>query len=344
MTTAHKHHPAGIPAAGATGHAVAVVGTGSYTPERVLTNADLEKMVDTSDDWIVTRSGIRERHIAREDEATSDMATIAGQRALEAAGARPEDVDMIIVATVTPDMVFPSTACFVQNRLGAKRATCFDIEAACAGFLFAVHTASQHIKTGSIRTALVIGAEKLSCVTDWEDRATCVLFGDGAGAVVLQACEAGRGILATVTGSDGSLADLLNIPGGGSRHPTSPATIAQRLHYMKMVGKEVFKHAVRAMSDAGRKALEQSGLSIDQIACIVPHQANMRIVDAIRDRLGVGPEKFFVNLEKYGNMSAASIPVALDEAARAGRIQRGDNVLLVAFGGGFTWGAMVVRW
>ena len=241
-------------------------------------------------------------------------------------------------------MPFPSTACFVQHQLGAKNATCFDMEAACSGFLFAVNAASQFIKTGSIRTALVIGAEKLSCVTDWQDRTTCVLFGDGAGAVVLRACEHPRGILAAVTGSDGSLTDLLKLPGGGSRHPASPQTIEQRLHYMKMVGKEVFKHAVRAMGEAARKAIEQSGLTIDEIACVVPHQANMRIVEAIRDRMGVGPEKFFVNLDKYGNMSAASIPVALDEAVRMGRIKPGDNVLLVAFGGGFTWGATVIRW
>ncbi|MEI6149069.1 MAG: beta-ketoacyl-ACP synthase III [bacterium] len=333
--------PAGFSGAGVS---VAIVGTGSYAPEKVLTNADLEKMVDTTDEWIVTRSGIRERHIAREDEATSDLATVAAQRALEQAKVAPEDVDLIIVATITPDMVFPSTACFVQNRLGARNATCFDLEAACSGFLFAVNTASQYIKTGAIRTALVIGAEKLSTVIDWQDRATCVLFGDGAGAVVLQACAPTEGILSTVTGSDGALTELLNLPGGGSRHPTSPQTIEQRLHYMKMVGKDVFKHAVRAMSEAGRKAIEQAGLTIDQIACVVPHQANMRIVEAIRDRMGVGPEKFFVNLDRYGNMSAASIPVALDEAVRMGRIQRGDAVLLVAFGGGFTWAAMVIRW
>jgi 3-oxoacyl-[acyl-carrier-protein] synthase-3 len=327
-----------------TGVSVAIAGTGSYAPEKVLTNADLEKIVDTTDEWIVTRSGIRERHIARADEATSDMATIAAQRAMEQAGVVAADLDLIIVATITPDMVFPSTACFVQNQLGAKNATCFDLEAACSGFLFGVNTASQFIKTGAVRTALVIGAEKLSGVIDWKDRTTCVLFGDGAGAVVLQACEAPRGILSTVTGSDGSLTELLNLPGGGSRHPVSPQTIEQRLHYMKMVGKDVFKHAVRAMSEAGRKAIEQSGLTIDQITCVVPHQANMRIVEAIRDRMGVEPDRFFVNLDRYGNMSAASIPVALDEATRMGRIKRGDPILLVAFGGGFTWGAMVIRW
>lgn len=327
-----------------TGRRVAIVGTGSYLPERILTNADLEKMVDTTDEWIVTRSGIRERHIARDDEATSDMAAVAAKRALQQAGVAPEAVDLIIVATVTPDMGFPSTACFVQNAIGAKRATCFDLEAACAGFLFAVETAQQFIRTGTIETALVIGAEKLSCVTDWKDRSTCVLFGDGAGAVVLQASRDSRGILTTVTGSDGSLAELLNLPGGGSRHPVSAQTIENRLHYMKMNGREVFKHAVRAMCDAARKALGRCNMTIADVACVVPHQANMRIIDAIRERFEVPPEKFYVNLHRTGNMSAASVPVALDEAARSGRIKTGDNVLLVAFGGGFTWGAMVVRW
>ena len=322
---------------------VAIIGTGSYAPEKILTNADLEKMVDTSDEWIVTRSGIRERHIAGRDEATSDMAAMAARRALEQAGVTAEQVDLIIVATITPDMVFPSTACFVQNLIGAKNATCFDLEAACSGFLYAMNVASQFIRTGAARTALVIGAEKLSCVTDWQDRTTCVLFGDGAGAVVIQASDAPRGFLATVTGSDGALTDLLKIPGGGSRNPTSLETIEKRMHYMQMVGKEVFKNAVRSMGDAARKALEQSGLTLNDVACVVPHQANIRIVEAIRERLEVGPDKFYVNLDRFGNMSAASIPVALDEAIRVGRIKRGDVVVMVAFGGGFTWGASVVR-
>jgi 3-oxoacyl-[acyl-carrier-protein] synthase-3 len=323
---------------------VAIVGTGSYVPERVLTNAELEKMVDTTDEWIVTRSGIRERHIARDDEATSDIAAMAARRALESAGMRAEEVDLILVATITPDMPFPNTACFVQNLIGAKHATCMGLEAACSGFLYAVDTASQFLLSGRFKNALVIGAEKLSSVTDWQDRTTCVLFGDGAGAVVLKPCAAGKGILATCTGSDGSLTELLNIPGGGSRHPASPQTLEKRMHYMKMAGKEVFKHAVRAMGESARKALDLCGLSISDVACVVPHQANMRIVEAIRERLGVGAEKFYVNLHKYGNMSGASIPVALDEAVREGRIKAGDNVVFVAFGGGFTWGAMVVRW
>ncbi len=331
--------------AGSSGKAksVTITGTGSYVPERVLTNADLEKMVDTTDEWIVSRSGIRERHIARPDEATSDMAAEASRRALAQAGVAAEDVDLIIVATVTPDMMLPNTACFVQNLIGARNATCFDLEAACSGFLYAMNVASQFIRTGAVKTALVIGAEKLSTVTDWEDRATCVLFGDGAGAVVLQACDAPRGFLATVTGSDGALADLLKIPGGGSRNPTSTETVQKRMHCMQMVGKEVFKNAVRSMGDAARNALEQSGLTLDDVACVVPHQANIRIVNAIRERLGVAPEKFYVNLDRFGNMSAASIPVALDEAVRNGRIKAGDVVVMVAFGGGFTWGASVIR-
>jgi len=322
---------------------VAITGIGSYLPERILTNAELEKMVDTTNEWIVTRSGIRERHIARDDQATSDLAAEAARRALANAGVKPEEIDLIIVATLSPDMPFPNTACFVQNLIGAKNATCIGLEAACSGFLFAVDAASQYLLTGRFKTALVIGAEKLSSVTDWQDRATCVLFGDGAGAVVLRVSETGEGILSTVTGSDGSLNALLNIPGGGSRNPASAQTLEKRMHFMKMEGKEVFKHAVRAMSDAARKALEQAGLTMADVACVVPHQANMRIVEAIRNRLDVGPEKFFVNLDKYGNMSAASIPVALDEAIREGRIKKGDNVVLVAFGGGFTWGAMAVR-
>jgi 3-oxoacyl-[acyl-carrier-protein] synthase-3 len=323
---------------------VTIIGTGSYVPEKVLTNADLEKMVDTTDEWIVTRSGIRERHIARADEATSDMAAEASRRALAQAGVTAEEVDLIIVATITPDMIFPNTACLVQNLIGAKNATCFDLEAACSGFLYGMNVATQFIRTGMVKTALVIGAEKLSMVTDWEDRTTCVLFGDGAGAVVLRACDKPQGFLSVVTGSDGSLADLLKLPGGGSRHPTSMETVQKRMHYMQMVGKEVFKNAVRNMGEAARRALDECGLTMEDVALVVPHQANLRIVEAIRERLGVAPEKFYVNLDRMGNMSAASIPVALDEAVRGGRIKKGDVVVMVAFGGGFTWGATVMRW
>lgn len=322
---------------------VAIIGTGHYVPERILTNADLEKMVDTTDEWIVTRSGIRERRIAREDQATSDLAAEAARRAMDSAGIKPEEIDLIIVATITPDMPFPNTACYVQNLIGAKNATCIGLEAACTGFLFALDAASQYLLTGRFKTALVIGAEKMSTIVDWQDRATCVLFGDGAGAVVVQARDTGEGILSSVTGSDGSLAGLLNLPAGGSRNPASPQTIEGRMHFMHMEGKEIFKHAVRAMSESARRALEKSGLTMNEIACVVPHQANMRIVEAIRSRLDVGPERFFVNLDKYGNMSSASIPVALDEAVKSGRIKKGDNVIMVAFGGGLTWGSMVVK-
>lgn len=338
MTIDHENRaPAGL-------RRVAIAGTGFCVPSRIMTNFDIEKLVDTTDEWIVTRSGIRERRIAADNEATSDLATVAAQRALESAGVAPEKVDQIIVATITPDMGFPNTACFVQTRLGARNAYCFDLEAACSGFLYGVDMARNCIASGSIETALVIGAEKLSIVTDWQDRATCVLFGDGAGAAVLTPAAKGRGIMASVMGSDGALHELLNLPGGGSRSPASRQTLDARMHYMKMNGKEVFKHAVRAMSEVSRQVLAKCNLSIDQIDCIIPHQANMRILQAIAERLGLGLDRFYINLEKYGNMSAASVPVALHEAVQSGRVKRGDLVLMVAFGGGFTWGATVMEW
>ena len=323
---------------------VSIVGTGSYLPERVLTNADIEKMVDTTDEWIVTRTGIRERRIAADDQASSDMAAVAAGRALESAGVAAEDIDLIIVATVTPDMPFPSTACFVQEKIRASKAFCFDVEAACSGFLYGVEVARSFLDSGICETVLVIGAEKLSCVTNWNDRSTCVLFGDGAGAVVLRAHDRGRGIMSSVMGSDGALADLLNIPGGGSRNPSTAQSVAAGLHFLKMTGNEVFKHAVRCMCDAGRTALEKCGKTIDDVACVIPHQANERIIQAIASRLGNSQDKFYVNLDRVGNLSGASVPVALDEAVRAGRIKNGDIVLFVVFGGGFTWGAMVLEW
>jgi len=326
------------------GRVVAITGTGSYLPERVLTNADLEKMVETTDEWIQTRTGIRERRIAAEGEATSDMAAAAASRALAAAGLAPEELDMIVVGTLTPDMIFPNTACFVQQKIGARKAFCLDLEAACSGFVYGLETARHFVAAGTARNALVIGAEKLSCVTDWEDRATCVLFGDGAGAVVLQPRSEGRGILGSVMGSDGSLAHLLNLPGGGSRHPVSRKTLEDRLHYMKMTGNEVFKHAVRCMTAAGQSVLHRYGVSMEQVAWVIPHQANRRIIDAIAERFDGAGAKFIVNLDRVGNVSAASIPLALDEAVRAGRIRRGDLLLLIAFGGGFTWGATLLEW
>ncbi|MCA1808625.1 MAG: beta-ketoacyl-ACP synthase III [Kiritimatiellia bacterium] len=323
---------------------VGIVATGSYLPEKILTNADLVDMVDTSDEWITTRTGIRERHIAAADQATSDLAARAAERALSQAGLTAVDLDLIIVATITPDMFFPSTACFVQKHLGASRAACFDLQAACSGFIFALETARRMIEGGGFRNALVIGAEKLSGITDWTDRSTCVLFGDGAGAAILTRSHDAHAILKTVMASDGNLSHLLNLPGGGSRNPTSEQTLHDRLHYLKMAGREVFKYAVGSMLNASNEALKQSGVKIDDIACIIPHQANLRIVQAIGQRLGAPVEKYYLNLDRCGNMSAASVPVALDEAAAAGRLKRGDLVLLMAFGGGFTWGASIIKW
>ncbi len=321
----------------------AITATGSYAPAQVLTNADLEKMVDTTDEWIMTRTGIRERHIARPDETTSDMGAEAARRALAAAHLTAEQVDQIIVATITPDMGFPNTACFVQSKIGAVNAYCFDIEAACSGFLYALEVARQAVATGSADTVLVIGAEKISCITDWKDRSLCVLFGDGAGAAVVQAVER-NGIQASVLRSDGRLSHLLMLPGGGSKHPASAETLEQGLHYMKMGGRDVFKHAVTCMTEVARKALARAGKTVEDMKLIIPHQANLRIISAIGERLGGREDQYLVNLDRYGNTSAASIILALDEAARAGRLQRGDQVLLVAFGGGFTWGATVVEW
>lgn len=329
----------------ATPHDAVIIGTGSYMPERVLTNEELSKRVETSDEWIVTRTGIRERRIAAPDQACSDLAAEAARRALAHAGVQPEEVDMIVVATITPDMGFPNTGCFVQQKIGATRAFCMDLEAACSGFIYALEVASQFVSSGAIRTALVIGSEKISSITDWSDRSLCVLFGDGAGAAVVQARPAGTGgVLHTIMRSDGRLADLLKLPGGGSRHPASAETIEQRLHYMKMDGKEVFKHAVTCMTSVAKDAIAACGLTIADIKLIIPHQANMRIVQAIGQRLGEKSDQYFVNLDKYGNTSAASVIVAMDEAARNGRLKKGDLVLLVAFGGGFTWGASIVEW
>lgn len=321
-----------------------ITGTGSYVPERVLTNDDLEKLVETSNEWILTRTGIRERRIARPDEPTSAMASVAARRALESAGVDAGNVDLIIVATITPDMGFPNTACFVQREIGAVNAFCYDIEAACSGFVYALDLAAQYVATGRVDTVLVIGAEKISCITDWSDRSLCVLFGDGAGAAVVQSSPGRRGLLKSVLRSDGRLSDLLKLPGGGSRHPVSAETIREKLHFMKMDGKEVFKHAVTCMTDVARKAIESAGVTLDDVKLVIPHQANMRIVSAIRERLGGRDDQYFVNVDRYGNTSAASVIIALDEASKAGRLNTGDLVLLVAFGGGFTWGAALLEW
>ena len=328
--------------------ASSIIGTGSYMPEKVLTNDDLSKIVDTSDEWITTRTGIRERRIAAEGQATSDMAAEAARRALADAGITAEEVNLIVVATVTPDMFFPSTACFVQKKIGASNAVCFDISAACSGFLYALQVARHFINTGNRTTALVIGAEKLSSLINWQDRNTCVLFGDGAGAVVIRRAEEGEDapgrVLSTVMGSDGNLADLLKVPGGGSACPITAENALSRPNTIHMEGRETFKHAVTRMCQASEQALEMAGLKKEDITLIIPHQANLRIIQAIADRLGLPHDKAFINLDKYGNTSAATIPVALDEANRAGRLKRGDILLLVAFGGGFTWASSVVRW
>ncbi|MFM2176256.1 MAG: hypothetical protein RL015_354 [Verrucomicrobiota bacterium] len=324
-----------------------IIGTGSYMPEKILTNEDLSKIVDTSDDWITSRTGIKERRIAGENEATSDIASEAARRAMQSAGVTPEEIDLIVVATVTPDMAFPSTACFVQKKIGASNAVCFDISAACSGFLYALQVARHFLNAGSRNTALVIGAEKLSTLVNWQDRNTCVLFGDGGGAVVIRASDEenapGR-VLSTVMGSDGNLVDLLKVPGGGSACPITPENITSRPNTIHMEGRETFKHAVTRMCQASEKALETAGLTKADISLVIPHQANARIISAIADRLGLSEDKVFMNLDKYGNTSAATIPVALDEASRQGLLKRGDIILLVAFGGGFTWASSVVRW
>ncbi len=325
------------------GRSVSIVGTGSYVPDRILTNHDLETMIDTTDEWIVTRTGMKERRIARDGEYTSDMAAAAARHALAAAEVGVDAVDLIIVATITPDMPFPSTACIVQQAIGASHALCFDLVAACSGFLYAMETARGLVASGLYETALVIGAEKMSSIVDWQDRATCVLFGDGAGAVVLQAKPGRRGILSCVADADGGLGDLLLVPGGGCRHPASHATVDARLHYLKMGGNTVFKHAVRCMCDAAAAAMAKAGVTIGQIDCIIPHQANMRIIQAIADRVGVPMDRFVINLDRVGNTTAATVPLALDEAVKSGKVRPGDLILFTVFGGGFTWGAAVLE-
>jgi 3-oxoacyl-[acyl-carrier-protein] synthase III len=322
---------------------VGIIGVGEYLPKKVLTNADLEKMVETSDEWITTRTGIKERRLAAKNEATSDLAVKAAKAALESAKCDPEDLDLIIVATITPDMPFPSVASILQNALSAKKAACFDISAACAGFVYALSIAQQFIACGTAKNALVIGAEKLSSITDWKDRNTCVLFGDGAGACVLGEVKSG-GIISTYLGCDGSNLSLLNLPAGGSRAPASFETVEQRQHYIKMNGNELFKIAVRTMTEAAGIVLEKAGLKFSDIDLIIPHQANSRIIMAVAKRLGLSEGQIFLNIEKYGNMSSASTVTALVEAVQEGRIKKGDIVLLDSFGAGLVWGAAVIKW
>ncbi len=320
-----------------------LAGTGSYVPEKTLTNADLEKIVDTTDEWITTRTGIRARHVAAPEQATSDLAVVAGRRALEKAGLAAGDVDLILVATYTPDRLMPSTACYVQQQLGATRAAAFDIAAACTGFVFAVTTAQQFIASGMHKTVLVIGAECCSKFLDWKDRTTCVLFGDGAGAVVLTAGnEEGRGVLSTYIKSDGAGAEKLGIGAGGSREPLTQEVLEARKQFIFMSGQDVFKFSLRVIEDALTEGIRASGKTMDEIDVVIPHQANVRIIDAAFKRVGIPMEKAFLNLEKYGNTSAASIPLALDEAIAAGRVKPGNTVALVGFGAGFTWGTVVL--
>lgn len=323
---------------------VGIIGTGSYVPEQVVTNKDLEKLVDTSDEWIVTRTGISERRKAESHIATSDMGVIAGQRAIEAAGLKPDDIDLIIVATITPDMFFPSTACIIQEKIGAVNASAFDLSAACTGFIYGLAVGSQFIASGMYKHVLVIGAETLSRILNPADRNTLVLFGDGAGAAVLGPVEDGKGFLAFDLGSDGSGGNLLYLEAGGSRLPVSEETIKKGQHYLAMSGNDVFKFAVRIMGETSLKTLEKAGLTREDVDYLVPHQANIRIVDAAVKRLKLPAEKVYVNLDKYGNMSGASIPVALDEALKENKINKDDIIVLVGFGAGLTWGACVIRW
>ncbi len=323
-----------------------ILGTGSYAPARVMTNAELSKLVDTSDEWIQTRSGIKERRIAAEGEAASDMGVQAAKSALENAGLTSADIDLLIVATLTPDLPMPATACIIQQKMGIRTtAACFDLSAACTGFLYALDTACAMVASGRYRKALIIGVEKLSSIVDWKDRTTCVLFGDGAGAVVVGASDTpGIGLIGSNLGSLGEHVQSLCIPGAGPGIPASAASIAAGSHFIKMKGREVFKQAVRVMDEAARDILEQHHLRADQISLVVPHQANLRIIEAISDYLELPMDRFFVNVDRYGNTSAASIPLALDEARRTGRIKAGDLTLLVAFGAGLTYGSALIRW
>ena len=324
--------------------AVGIIGLGYYVPEKVVTNKDIEKIVDTNDEWIVERTGIKERRMIDPSMATSDLATFAAQRALADAGVTAEEIDLIIVGTATPDMFFPSTACLVQANLKATNAAAFDLAAGCSGFVYNLVVASQFIKTGFYKKILVIGAESLTRICDWTDRNTCVLFGDGAGAAVVAETKAGYGILGANLGADGTGGDLLKLPAGGTRIPATEESVQSRLHFIHMNGNEVFKFAVKVMGESALKALSNAGLDTSAIDVLIPHQANMRIVQAIADRLEAPADKLCVNLSRVGNMSGASVPVALDEAVQAGRLKKGDKVLFVAFGGGFTWGAMVMEW
>ncbi|WP_027363572.1 beta-ketoacyl-ACP synthase III [Desulfotruncus alcoholivorax] len=321
-----------------------IVGLATYVPERVLTNSDLQKMVDTSDEWIVARTGIRERRVAAPEEATSDLAYQASVKALDDAGVKPDEIDLIITATNTPDMIFPATACLLQDRLGAKNAGAFDLLAGCTGFIYAVSVASQFIEAGNASTVLVVGSEVLTKIMNWQDRNTCVLFGDGAGAVVIRRVPGDRGILSSALGADGSGAYHLYMPGGGSRHPISAEVIEQGLQFTRMNGREVFKFAVRAMEEGSAKVLQRAGLSVSDIDFLIPHQANIRIIEHAAKKMNLPMDRVAVNVDRYGNTSTASIPLALEESLNSGKIKDGDIVIMVGFGAGLTWAGMLMKW
>jgi len=325
---------------------IRIAGVGSYAPDKILTNHDLEKMVDTSDEWIVTRTGIRERHIAAPDEPCSALAVQAAKKALAAAKINPEELDFILLATCTPDHCFPSTACIVQGQIGAKNAACLDLEAACSGLIYGLEVASGLLNSNPrYKKILVIGSDKISSIVDWQDRNTCVLFGDGAGALVLEKDASDEPlIVASELGADGTFTDILNVPAGGSVMPPSAETVEKRLHYIKMNGQETFKQAVPAMVNSCRNVLTEAGVSEDQVAWLVPHQANYRILTAVASRLKIPEERVWVNIDRYSNTSAATIGICLDEMVREGKVKNGDYVLLTAFGGGLTWGSALLRW
>lgn len=323
---------------------VGIIGIGSYTPQKIVTNRDLEKMVETSDEWIVSRTGIKQRHVVEPGVATSDLAAQAAERALADAGLSADEIDLIIVATATPDMLFPSTACLVQDKIKANKAAAFDLAAGCSGFVYGLVTGSQFIRTGLYKKVLVIGAEALSTILDWSDRNTCVLFGDGAGAAVLGEVPGGYGILGAELGADGSGGELLKLPAGGSRMPATRESIEQRLHYVQMSGNDVFKFAVKVMGEAAIKALDNSGLSYADVDCLIPHQANIRIIQSAAKRLKLPMDKVVINVDKYGNTSAASIPLAMDEASKEGKLKPGNIIVLVGFGAGLTWASCVIKW
>lgn len=329
---------------GANLQSVGITGLGAWVPEQVITNQNLMQTIDTSDEWIVTRTGISERRKAAAHEAVSDLGIRAARAALADAGIRAEELDLILVATITPDMLFPATACLIQQELGATGAAAFDLSAACSGFIYGLAVGSQFVATGMYRKVLVVATETMSKVVNWQDRNTCILFGDGAGAVVLQPVEEGWGLLSFDLGSDGTGADLLKLPAGGSRKPASLETVQNGEHYLTMNGNEVFKFAVKIMGDTALKCLQKAGLSTEEIDFFVPHQANTRIIEAAVKRLGLSNKKVYVNLDKYGNMSSASVPVALAEAVNKGFIKKGDLLVLVGFGAGLTWGSCVLKW